>query len=83
MHFLIRKFWKSFSDFISDFIVAAESSYNKDFWKANGKFVENIPGWGDACLKSSLVCGFKDMGWRRISSIDMGEGCCYIAIGEM
>ena len=28
-------------------------------------------------LKSRLVCGFKDMGWTRISSADMGEGCCY------
>ena len=28
-------------------------------------------------MQSSLVCGFKDMGWTRISSIDMGEGCCY------
>ena len=25
----------------------------------------------------SGVCGFKDMGWTRVSSIDMGEGCCY------
>ena len=30
MDFIIRKFWKSFSDFISDFNVVAESSY-KDF----------------------------------------------------
>ena len=42
-----RKFWKSFSDFISDFIVVSESSY-KDFWEINGKFVGNIPGWDDA-----------------------------------
>ena len=31
-------------------------------------------GW---CLKSSLVCEFKDLGCTRISSIDIGEGCCY------
>ena len=37
----------SLSDFISDFIVAAESYY-KDFWEINGKFVGNIPGWDDA-----------------------------------
>ena len=54
--------------------VVAESSY-KDFWEIIGKFVGNIPGgW---CLKSSLVCGFKDMSWTRISSIDMGEGWCW------
>ena len=29
------------------------------------------------CLKSSLVGGFKDTAWTRISSIDMEEGCCY------
>ena len=23
------------------------------------------------------VCVFKDIGWARISSIDMGEGSCY------
>ena len=34
------------SDFISDFIVVAESS-GKDFWEINGKFVGNIPGWDD------------------------------------
>ena len=28
-------------------------------------------------LKVKSNCGFKDMGWTRISSIDMGEGCCY------
>ena len=28
-------------------------------------------------MQSSLVCGLKDMGWTRISSIDMGEECCY------
>ena len=27
VHFLIREFWKSFSEFISDFIVVAESFY--------------------------------------------------------
>ena len=27
MHFFIRKFWKSFSDFIGDFIIVAESFY--------------------------------------------------------
>ena len=32
---------------------------------------------GGMCLKSSLVCGFKDMAWTRLSSVDMGEGCCY------
>ena len=32
---------------------------------------------GAMMLKSSLVCGFMDMGWTRISSIDMGEGCFY------
>ena len=26
---------------------------------------------------ASLVCGFKDLGWTWISSIDMEEGCCY------
>ena len=30
MHFFIREFWKSFSDFVSDFIVVAES-FIKDF----------------------------------------------------
>ena len=37
----------SLSDFISDFIVVAESSC-EDFWQINGKFVGNIPGWDDA-----------------------------------
>ena len=49
MHFFIRKFWKSFSDFISDFIVVAESSY-KDFWEINGKFVGNIPEGGNVVI---------------------------------
>ena len=44
----------------------------------NGKFVENIPGWDDLEVKSK--CGFKDMGWTRISSIDMGRD---VVIGEM
>ena len=37
----------SLSDFISDFVVAAESSC-KDLWEFNRKFVGNIPGWDDA-----------------------------------
>ena len=41
-----RKFWKSFSDFISDFIAVAESSC-KDFWEVNGKFDGNVPGCDD------------------------------------
>ena len=43
----------SLSDFISDFIVVAESSC-KGFWEINGKFVENIPGWDDA--RSQVWC---------------------------
>ena len=23
-----------------------------------------------------LMCGFQDIGWTRIYSIDMGQGCC-------
>ena len=42
----IRKFWKSFSDFISDFIAVTESSC-KDFWEVNGKFDGNVPGCDD------------------------------------
>ena len=47
MNFFIRKFLKSFSDFISDFTDVAESSY-EDFWEINGKFEGNIPGCDDA-----------------------------------
>ena len=32
---------------------------------------------GGMTLEVNLVFGFKDMGWTRISSIDMKEGCCY------
>ena len=32
---------------------------------------------GGMMLEVKSKCGFKDMGWTRISSIDMGEGCCY------
>ena len=31
-------------------------------------------------MMSSLVCGFKDMGWRKISAKDMGGG---VNVGEM
>ena len=32
---------------------------------------------GGMMLEVKSKCGFKDMGWARISSIDMGKGCCY------
>ena len=36
---------------------------------------------GGMMLEVKSKCGFTDMGWTRISSIDMGidmgEGCCY------
>ena len=55
MNFFIRKFSKSFSDFISDFIIVAESSY-KDFWEINDKFVGNTSGWDDAWSQAWCVC---------------------------
>ena len=54
VNLFIRKFWRSFSDFISDFIVVAEISY-KDFWEINGKFDGNIPGWDDAWSQVGCV----------------------------
>ena len=30
---------------------------------------------GGMMLEVKSKCGFKDMGWARISSIDMGKGC--------
>ena len=32
---------------------------------------------GAMMLEGKSKCGFKDMDWTRISSIDMGEGCYY------
>ena len=32
---------------------------------------------GGMILEVKSKCGFKDTGWARISSIDMGEGCSY------
>ena len=32
---------------------------------------------GEWYLKSSLVCGFKDMGWTKLSSIDIRGASCY------
>ena len=40
VHFFIRKFWKSFSDFISDFVVVAESFY-KDLWELSVASISN------------------------------------------
>ena len=34
-------------------------------------------GYQTSELKSSLVCWFKNMGWSRISFINMGQGSCY------
>ena len=46
--------------FPSDFTVVAENFYLKYSWVG--------------CLKSILMCGFKNMGWSRISHIDLKAG---------
>ena len=79
VNFFIRKFWKSFSDFISVIkrFIKILKSIIKIFEKLMVNLSEIFLGGMMQCLKSSLVCRFKDMGWTRFSSIGMGEGCCY------
>ena len=42
VHFFIREFWKSFSDFISGFIVVAESFYKEFLRSFNSKCFQSL-----------------------------------------
>ena len=42
VHFFIREFWKSFSDFISDFIVVAEICYKGFLISFSTKYFQSL-----------------------------------------